>query len=259
MGTDTIRAMEFAIKYYNADLNDLAYSVPASEHSIMTAKGRAGETEVVRQLLEEYPKGILSIVADSYDVFNFTENIIGGTFKDAILNRDGKVVIRPDSGDPESVTKKLINILGDKFGYTENKKGYKVLNPKVGLIWGDGLSVSDIRAILGNLAIDGWSSENIVMGMGGGLLQKVNRDTQRFAFKCSAQLQGNEWVDIQKDPIHAGKKSKKGRLSLIKQDGVYTTIPYSDNCNDVLETVFENGEIVKEYTFSEIRKNAELK
>jgi len=263
LGTDTVKAMETAMEYYNAPLDGLAYSVPATEHSVMTAMGRDGEEEIVGRLLKQYPAGILSLVADSYDVYNFAENILGGVYKDEILARDGVVVCRPDSGDPDEVVAKLLDILADKFGATTNAKGYKVLNPKIRVLWGDGIDIVGIRSILATMKFRGYSAENIVFGMGGGLLQKINRDTQRFAFKSSAQKRDGVWYDIFKDPLEGGKSSKRGRLKLEKgPDGeFYTTrqddFPHDHN-EDYLETVFENGELVKEYTFEQARKNAEL-
>lgn len=264
MGTDTVKAMEVANEYYNAPYDGLAYSVPATEHSVMTSLGREGESKVVEKLLEEYPTGILSIVSDSYDIYNFAGNILGEQFKDKILARDGKVVCRPDSGDPNEVTLKVLEILGEKFGITKNSKGYKVLNPKVGVLWGDGIDMEGIRQILFTLEINGWSAENIVFGQGGGLLQKINRDDQRFAFKSSAQKRNGEWFDIFKDPLEGGKSSKKGRLILACQDDSYAPDRYitvregTVGYTDTMQTVFENGEIVKEYTFAEARENAKL-
>lgn len=262
-GTDTVKAMEVAMEYYNAPLEGLAYSVPATEHSVMTARGRDGEPEIVKQLLDDYPTGILSIVGDSYDIYNFAENILGEQFRERILRRDGKVVCRPDSGNPVEVVIKLLKILGDKFGYEQNDKGFKVLNKKIGILWGDGIDKDGIEMVLNVMKLNRWSAENIVFGMGGGLLQKIDRDTQRFAFKSSAQKRDGRWFDIFKDPIEGGKSSKRGRLKLEKgPDGQFCTtrqddFPHDHN-DDYLETVFENGEIVKEYSFEEARKNAEL-
>ena len=112
----------------------------------------------------------MSIVSDSYDVFHVVENIFGEKQKQKILNRDGKLVVRPDSGDPLETTLKILNILGDKFGYTTNKKGFKILHPKIGVLWGDGLNQDIIRDLLEALYQAKWSVENMIFGMGGGLL-----------------------------------------------------------------------------------------
>ena len=260
MGTDTIAAMELIMDYYNMD-EIPAYSVPATEHSIMTSMGKEGEEQLIEQLLDEYPTGILSIVIDSYDYRNFIK-ICGTKFKDRILERDGKVVFRPDSGDPMKVSFEVMRLLDQYFGTTTNSKGYKVLNPKVGMLWGDGIDFDGIAGIIMYLWQNKYSSANIVFGMGGGLLQKVNRDTQRFAFKCSAQKRDGQWVDIWKDPIDKSKASKRGKLALIKNyKGEFATIKSEAMVSgerNYLETVFENGKLVKEYTFEEIRNNAKI-
>lgn len=251
-GTDTIIALEGAIEYYNAKQCP-GYSVAATEHSVMTALGREGEIDVIRNLLEKYPTGILSVVSDSYDIYNCVENIYGcDEIKEKILNRDGKFVVRPDSGDPVTTMKRLLDLLGKVFGYTINKKGYKILNPKVGIIWGDGIDIVGIEAILEMAINNRWSVENLVFGMGGGLLQKINRDTQHCAFKSSAQYRNGEWFDIFKDPIDGSKKSKKGRLKLIKNGNGVKTVRIEDEGEDLLEVVFRNGELLRNQTFEDI-------
>ena len=257
MGTDTVIAMEYAAEFYNASLEGLAYSVPATEHSIMTSLGKEGEEEVIENLLNKYPEGILSVVSDSFNIYNCVENIYGKKFKDKILARNGKFVVRPDSGDPVSVVLELLRMLYDSFGGTVNKKGYKVLNPKIGLLWGDGLDYMKIEEILVAMEVRGWSAENIVFGMGGGLLQKINRDTQRFAFKSSAQMRNGVWYDVYKEPTDTSKKSKRGRLKLFKWGHLnYETTNYAGNGRDMLDKVFENGKITKEISFDEVRKNS---
>lgn len=270
MGTDTLVAMEVAHDYYGAPLTGLAYSVAATEHSIMTSLGREGESELVGQLLKKHPTGILSMVADSFDYYNFVDVIVGQTYHDEIVTRDGVVVVRPDSvtkthTTPEALMVWTFDSLAKNFGFTENEKGYKVLNAKIGALWGDGIEQDGIRKILVALMEAGYSVEKAVFGMGGGLLQKNNRDTQRFAFKSSAQRRNGVWYDIFKDPLDSSKKSKRGRLSLVKDDvtGAFKTVPQSEAGNyksgDLLVTVFENGELIKEYTFDEVRANAALK
>ena len=169
-----------------------------------------------------------------------------------------KLVIRPDSGDPLTVTIKIFEILEKTFGVTENSKGYKVLHPKVGLIYGDGLDIEAIMNILETMKEHKWAASNIVFGMGGGLLQKVNRDTQRNAFKCSANSSdGITWNDIHKDPIDGSKTSKKGKLKLIKLNGEYKTVKIDEypECENQLVTVFENGKITRHLNFEEVRSN----
>jgi nicotinamide phosphoribosyltransferase len=269
MGTDTVPALEFIVDFYsgNKDYTGIAYSVAATEHSIMTSLGRDDEDKVVEKLLREYPKGILSCVADSYNYYNFVEYIVGMQFRTEILLRDGIFVVRPDSvtdthKTPEELCLWTLKSLWKNFGGTINNKKYKVINPKVRVLWGDGIDRDGIVKII-NMAVDaGFSVENFAtFGMGGGLLQKVNRDTQRFAFKSSAQCRDGVWHDIFKDPLDSTKKSKRGKLALVKdENGDLVTVPLSDTTApvDILQTVFENGLITKEYTFEEVRVNAKL-
>lgn len=269
LGTDTIAGMTFAMYYYAASAKGLAFSVPATEHSVMTAEGDTGEPRIVERLLREYPEGILSVVSDSYDIENFVNNIVGKQFKNRILKRKGVFVIRPDSVRDENDTpeKQMVWIaesLWNSYGGTKNSKGYRVIDSHVRILWGDGIDIDGIEKILKTLKEAGFSADNIAtFGMGGGLLQKVNRDTQRFAFKSSAQCRNNMWHDIFKKPKDASKVSKKGKLKLVWNDGahgkVLTTVNDGDPRQDVLETVFYNGELVKFYKFDEVRKNSETR
>jgi nicotinamide phosphoribosyltransferase len=264
-GTDTMEGMQFALKYYEAVLDTLAFSVPATEHSVMTSLGPDGEYEIVSRLIDEHPTGVLSVVADSYNIYKFVTEI-GTTFRNRILAReDGPFVVRPDSTTKEHPTpaKLMVDLtqsLWHYFGGTTNEAGYKVLDPHVRLLWGDGINPKDMNEILTACARAGFAAENYVFGMGGGLLQKVNRDTQRFAFKCSAQQRNGAWFNVQKSPLDQSKASKAGKFSLIQnKDGTFNTIPeLSNDDQDLLEVVFENGKIVKEYTFDEIRQRAAI-
>jgi nicotinamide phosphoribosyltransferase len=176
-----------------------------------------------------------------------------------ILKREGTLVVRPDSGVPKDVVLKVIQILGEKLGYTTNAKGYKVLVPQIRVIQGDGVDYESVGGILENLKNHGWSADNIGFGMGGALLQKLDRDTQKFAFKCSEAIVNGERRDVYKDPItDHGKKSKKGRLKLVKDNSGYRTVSESESGQDQLEVVFENGEIKKQYTFEEVKENSTL-
>ena len=265
MGTDTISGLLFAREYYGAGI--AGFSIPAAEHSTITSWGREGEVDAYRNMLNQFakPGSIVAVVSDSYDVFNACENLWGGELKQQIIDSGATLVIRPDSGDPEAICVKVIKILDNKFGHTVNAKGYKVLN-NVRIIQGDGVNENVIRSILGHYAVLGYSADNIAFGMGGALLQGIDRDTQKFAMKCSAAEINGVWVDVQKDPItDSGKKSKKGRVMLwVDEDGNYESsvgLPgWTDkglgNWRPALETVFENGKLVKEYTFDEVRANS---
>jgi nicotinamide phosphoribosyltransferase len=264
LGTDTVPAMEFAMDYYDAPLDGLAYSIAATEHSIMTARGIEGEDAILDDLLNKYTTGGLATVGDSFDIYNYVENLVCKKYKDRILNREGFFVVRPDSitplhPTPEAETLWIVQTVANHFGYTYNSKSFMVINPKIRVLWGDGIDKDGIEKILTTLAAAGFAAENVAFGMGGGLLQKVNRDTQRFAFKSSAQCRGGVWHDIFKMPKDLSKASKKGRLALTKEGNAFNTVRQElAKGNDILETVFENGEIVKEITFDTVRKNAAL-
>jgi len=268
-GTDTLNAMLYACKFYNADITDLAHSVPATEHSVMTARGKDGENVVLDQLLKNYKRGILSVVGDSYSIVDFL-NVLVRERRDEILSRMPndigvcKFVVRPDSlrfpeDTPEDQMVWILDMLWDIFGGTINSKGKRVLNPKTGALWGDGIGPDGIEKILIAVSEAGYSVECLVFGMGGGLLQKVDRDTQRTAIKCSAQKTEGVWVDIQKNPMDESKKSKAGRLALIiNESGEFATIPEESTKNDLMKTVFENGKLLIDYNFKEIRDRAKL-
>jgi nicotinamide phosphoribosyltransferase len=265
MGSDTVEASRFLKKYYHAQ-KVYGMSVPATEHSIMTLLGQAGERKVFDHVLKAYPEGILSCVSDSYNIFDAVGTLWGGEFREEILKRKGTLVIRPDSGDPVRTLLKVYDILFDKFGFTVNSKGYRVLPPQIRVIQGDGIDHESIPAIYESLKGQGISAENLVLGMGGALLQKVNRDTQKFALKCSyAELNG-EQVQVRKAPVEmneAGemvksfKTSKAGKLKLVQEGGIFKTIRQEESSTpDLLQTVFENGNVTKDYTFEEIRERA---
>lgn len=255
LGTDTLTGIELLMDYYNSDV--CGFSVVATEHSVMTAEGREGEFNVVNRLLNKYPDGVLSVVIDSYDYRNFIKEM-GTTFKARILARNGKFVFRPDSGAPVETTLEIINLLGKYFGYEYNTKGYKVLNPKIGLLWGDGINMSGVEEILKALIKNGWCATNLIAGMGSALNQsEVKRDTQRCAFKSSYQVSGGVEKNIFKDPLDGSKKSKKGRLALIYEDGKYKTLQEVNGSieGDLLVEVFRNGELLVDYSLDEVKSN----
>ena len=265
MGTDTITGVLYAREYYNAGIS--GFSIPAAEHSTITSWGRDNEVNAYDNMLTQFakPGSIVAVVSDSYDIFNAASKLWGEELKQKVIDSGATVVIRPDSGDPDIVCRKLVAILGEKFGYTTNAKGYKVLN-NVRLIQGDGVNESTIRTILGGFQAYGWSADNIAFGMGGALLQQLDRDTQKFAMKCSAVMVNGEWRDVVKDPVtDPGKKSKAGRIQLWKSGGEWVTaIDQPTGWHDkgigefvnVLEEVYRNGKLVKEISFDEVRQNA---
>lgn len=255
-GTDTISGVMFARKYYGEKM--AGFSIPAAEHSTITSWGKSRETDAYRNMLTQFAKSgsILAVVSDSYDIFNAAENIWGEELRAEVVNSGATVVIRPDSGDPVEVNRKLIEILGSKFGYETNSKGYKVLK-NVRIIQGDGVNKNSITDILEAFKTMGWSADNIAFGMGGALLQKVDRDTFSFAMKCSAAKINGAWVPVKKSPVtDSGKASKAGRYVLYYtlEQGFFSGV--EDWLGNVLETVYHNGELGTEYTFEEVRKNS---
>ncbi len=186
-------------------------SVVATEHSTMTAWGRDHEVDAYRNVLTEYPEGVLSIVVDSFDVYRAAEEMFGGVLREQVLARDGLLVLRPDSGDPVQVLLRLLPMLAERFGSTRNHAGYRLLHPKVRLLWGDGIGLESVERILDNLLAERWSAANLIFGMGGALLQKVNRDTQKFAFKCSSATVNGELRDVFKEPSHRPRQGLQAR------------------------------------------------
>ena len=261
MGTDTIAGILAAMEYYDAEV--CGFSIPAMEHSTVTSWGRENEAQAYRNMLEVYGKkgALLAAVSDSYDIFNACENIWGKELLEAVRASGATVVIRPDSGNPAEVVTKCARILDTKFGHTLNDKGYRVLN-NVRIIQGDGIDAVSIRGILLSLQMAGYSADNVAFGQGGALLQQINRDTLKFAMKCSAARINGVWIDVYKDPVtDTGKRSKRGRLQLIReQGGEFQTVYWSDSqvAKDLLQTVYKNGELLNQTTFDEVRARAKV-
>jgi nicotinamide phosphoribosyltransferase len=239
------------------------FSIPASEHSTITSWTRDNEVDAYRNMVKQFggEGKILAVVSDSYDIYNACK-LWGTELKDDVINSGATVVIRPDSGDPVVVIPRMIGILEKLYGAPKNAKGYKVLN-NVRIIWGDGINPQSLETILRNMVdFHGYSADNFAFGMGGGLLQQLDRDTLKFAMKCSSigvRTEGGiEWRDVFKDPItDQGKSSKKGRVTLFKReqsDEYFTGV--EDWRKDELETYFEDGEVVFTQTFDEVRANS---
>lgn len=259
MGTDSFSALIAARRFYGADM--AGFSIPAAEHSTITSWGREGETAAYANMLKQFggKDKLVAVVSDSYDIWNAIDNLWGGELKVQVETMGGTLVVRPDSGEPVEVVPEALERLMAKFGYTTNAKGYKVLPACVRLIQGDGVCAASIEAILAEMKKRGLSADNVAFGMGGELLQKVNRDTQKFAMKASAICINGEWRDVYKDPItDQGKRSKKGRLALTKINGQFQTVA-RNSINPVaneLVTVFKNGKLITEYTFDQVRNQA---
>ena len=254
MGTDTTAAIEGVWKYYGDDLMP-AFSIPAAEHSTITSWGEYGEVDAYRNMLNQFakPGSLVAVVSDSYDIDNAVENIWGKQLKKQVIESGATVIIRPDSGEPEYVVARILQQLADAFGVTINEKGYDVLN-NVRVIQGDGMSSpEDIKKVLDTVEGYMFSADNVAFGMGGGLLQQVNRDTYKFAMKCSAAKINDEWVDVFKQPKDdPWKKSKKGRLRLVKENDQYKTTTDTTLPNE-LKTVFEDGKFFMYDTFEDVR------
>jgi nicotinamide phosphoribosyltransferase len=271
-GTDTVLGVLAARRYYGEPM--AGYSIPAAEHSTITSWGREHEVDAYRNMLAQFakPGGLVAVVSDSYDIYKAIKEHWGHTLRDEVIRSGATLVVRPDSGDPVEVVHQCMVLLDEAFGSTVNGKGYKVLN-HVRLIQGDGVNPDSIRAILENITEAGYAADNIAFGMGGALLQHMNRDTQKFALKCSAARIHGEWIDVYKSPAtDPGKMSKRGRLTLLRHRdfGSYRTAPVPaevDHVEDMplpsgwehaLVTVWENGTLIRDWTFDEVRARSQL-
>lgn len=268
MGTDTVESLFGAIQYYNTQ-SVVGFSIPASEHSTITSWGREHEVDAFSNMIDKFagPGKIYACVSDSFNIYEAVGDLWGTKLKDKVIAAGGTLVVRPDSGDPETVPVEVLKILAEKFGYTINRKGYKVLHPSVRVIQGDGITESSLPRILDNVMKAGFSIDNIAFGMGGGLLQAWNRDTLKYAMKASARkTSSGDWVGFSKDPVtDHGKRSKEGRLGLIKEAGIggvtIRTVPeaVAETSGNLLRTVYCDGTLVVEDTFEAIRSRAALK
>ena len=270
-GTDTVSGVLTAKAYYHEPM--AGFSIPAAEHSTITSWGREREADAYANMLTQFakPGSLVAVVSDSYDIYHAIREHWGKTLRDQVIASGATVVVRPDSGEPVDVVHQCLVLLDEAFGYTVNAKGYKVLN-YVRVIQGDGINPTSIRAILERITKAGYAADNLAFGMGGALLQGINRDTQKFALKCSAAKIGGEWIDVFKAPVtDPGKLSKRGRLTLLqhKEFGTYRTAvvpPEADRVEDVhlehgwehaMVTVWENGALVRDWTFADVRARSD--
>ena len=278
-GTDSLPAIYGARKYYGAE-GFVAGSVPATEHSVMCAGGKEDEESTFRRLLETYPKGILSVVSDTWDLWRVcTEHIVA--LKEEILARDGKLVIRPDSGDPVDILCGreeqlsdapgeyktpaeigVIELLWDVFGGTVNKQGYKVLDPHIGAIYGDSITIERADEICRRLEAKGFASTNVVLGIGSFTYQFNTRDTFGFAMKATYCEINGEGREIFKDPItdDGTKKSATGLLCVTRDEysGDYMLmdrVDWQTSRGGELKTIYRDGKFENTTTLSEIREN----
>lgn len=278
-GTDTIPSIDFLEEYYdaNSDSELIGGSVSATEHSVMCMGSEEGELETYRRMLTEvYPTGIVSIVSDTWDYWNVITKVLPA-LKNEIMARPGKLVVRPDSGDPVKIVvgdssapagtpehKGSIRLLDEIFGSTETAKKFKTLDPHIGLIYGEQITRERQREILTGLHATGYSSDNVVLGLGSYNYQHVTRDTHGIAIKATfgrTTTRGD--VEIYKNPKtdDGTKRSAKGLLRVdYGADGRLTMrdgVTREEEAGGALETVFLDGKLVRTQTLADIRKIAE--
>jgi len=260
-GTDTLEALLAVRRVYQEKDGCAGFSIPASEHSTMTAWGRQHETDAYSNMLDKFGDGLFSVVSDSYDLFNALENIYGSSLKEKIQNIDGKLIIRPDSGDPVTTPIKVLETLWNKFGGTTNSKGFKVLHEKIGVIQGDGMNLNSISRLCRALIENRWSIDNIAFGMGGGLLQGHSRNDLNFAMKANAIDTGAGWADLQKKPAtDPAKTSKAGRQIVIDTGHGLIAIKESEarpdeKLKNLLKVVYSDG-MSQLTSFADVRERA---
>jgi nicotinamide phosphoribosyltransferase len=260
-GSDTIPALLGAKRYYDEPL--AAYNIPAMEHSTVCAWGREGEERAYSNAIDKFltgPGTMLSIPPDAYDLHHAIDVIIGQNLKEKIIVSQGRLVVRPDSGDPVSEVMFALRSLAKRFGYMTNSKGYMVLHPSVRIIQGDGVNEVSIHSIMTAMEINGFSIENVAFGMGGGLLQSVTRDTLGFAQKANAVSSGHEgWIGIAKEPATARQKtSKKGVQMVVREQGRIITVPegtYAPERN-LLQPVWYEGKMLRRQSLQNLRDNS---
>jgi nicotinamide phosphoribosyltransferase len=270
-GTDTIPAIDAMEQYYNANAEKelIGGSVAATEHSVMCSGSKDGELETFTRLITEvYPNGIVSIVSDTWDLWKVCTEYLPA-LKAAILNRDGKVVIRPDSGDPvkiicgdpdgktEAAKKGVVELLWDVFGGTVTDQGYKLLDPHIGAIYGDSINLERAEQICESLKAKGFASQ-VVFGIGSFTYQYNTRDTFGTAMKATYVVIDGEGREIFKNPVtdDGTKKSATGLLCVKKVNNrfvLYDQVSWAEEAQSELKTVFKDGKIVKEFTLAEIR------
>lgn len=241
-GTDTVEALLYARKYYGCDM--AGFSIPAAEHSTITSWGRDRESDFVRHMVDTFaaPGRLVAVVADSYSIYNFTENILGDAFKAQIARTGGTLIERPDSGNPVQVPIDVIKLLMKQHGHSVNSKGCAVLPDYIRVIQGDGMNLDAIDELCTTLRNEKIAVDNIAFGMGGGLLQKLDRDTLKYAMKTSAIEIDGVVYDVSKKPETDTSKASKAGIQVVPGG----------------RTVFCDGEIMAHETLAEIRARVKL-
>lgn len=265
LGTDTVEALILAISLYeDYELGDAAgVSIPAREHSTTISYGKENEDEAYKNSIRIFGDGLYACVYDSWDYKAAVSRIT--EYKDLILEKGGTLVVRPDSGDMVDNIMYTLQTLGNIFGYTVNSKGYKVLHNAVRIIQGDEIHGPEtINRVLNWMEANKWSSENIAFGMGGGLLQEVTRDTQKYAMKLCAIKVNGEWRSVYKCPKGSEwKASKKGWLKTITNGKEFQTIDtftteVPEGWVDAMVTYYSNGVVLHSDKLEEIRDRARI-
>ncbi|WP_250460441.1 nicotinate phosphoribosyltransferase [Microbulbifer litoralis] len=261
-GTDTVSGLVAARRFYDAEM--AGFSIPAAEHSTMTAWGKEREADAYANMLDQFagPGKVVAVVSDSYDLWYAIDKLWGGTLKQRVIDSGGTLVVRPDSGDPVQIVTESLERLMKIFGAKENSRSYRVLPDYIRIIQGDGVSRHSIPQILQAMKARRQSADNITFGMGGELLQKLNRDIMSFAMKASAIRIDGRWHDVYKDPVTGPeKKSKRGRLALIRNTSdEMETVRLEDlgERQNLLRPVYCDGRILVENSFEAVRERAEL-
>lgn len=257
MGTDTMEALLAARRYYGADM--AGFSIPAAEHSTITSWGRQRETDAYANMLVQFD-GVAAVVSDSYDLDAALTDIWGGALREKVLARKGTLVVRPDSGDPVETPVRVIKVLWETFGGTINAKGYRVLDQHVRVIQGDGMTPATIARLIDRLIQEGYAIDNIAFGMGGGLLQQVNRDTLRFAMKANAMRDADGmWRDVAKAPAtDPSKASKAGRQAVVRRSGrlMAQRVEDVEDGDNLMAPVWRDGIMLVRHGFEEVRARA---
>lgn len=267
VGTDTVSAIDYAERYYFGPVTGI--SVPATEHSVMSMGGKEDEIASFRRLIGDiYPSGFVSIVSDTWDFYNVVGNY-ARTLRAEILARNGRVVFRPDSGDPVKIIcgdpeakdplerKGAVEVLWEIFGGTSNPQGYRTLNPHVGLIYGDSITYSRANAILSGLKSKGFASDNVVFGIGSFTYQHVTRDTFGFAIKSTFGKVKGESRELFKDPKtdDGTKRSLRGLVKVVEQEGELVVLDRQPNTlGTFLNPIFKNGLVIGSESFEVIKR-----
>lgn len=260
LGTDTVPALALGRNVYGAEM--AGFSIPASEHSVMTVRGEERECAQMRRILEAHPTGLVACVSDSYDLMRAVRDYWGSDLREAVLARSGTLVIRPDSGDPVEIVPQVIEALMAAFGEEKTDTGYRILPPQVRVIQGDGIDRVSVLDIMEAMMARGLAIGNIAFGMGAGLLQKLDRDSFSYAAKVSAARHGSgPWEPVRKDPVTAAgaKTSKAGRQAAVRSAEGRIVAAQADSLPtwiDALQPVFRDGVILKAWTLAHVRARA---